>query len=238
MQFVVVIATIRQNLPGFDETMDRIRTTFVQPTEFHILDGSEGKAQALNKATEDLLAPATADCYVTMDDDIIPGADWQALVEEAFSALPKHGAFGLWMGDDAASRQVMGVHCLEEESAAGDLKYRTVIPPHHLNGGFIAYRTEVAKQIGKIPTEGVKYQLWEDAWRGRRVTKLGWEMAFLKGAEMTLVDYPDPANYIAAKEKAIEFGRLSSDRILRKSGVGDPLSVRVRKWLARARGRA
>jgi len=142
------------------------------------------------------------------------------------------------MGDDEISRQVMVDRCLDVESMAGGVSYRTVIPPHHLNGGFIAYRTEVAKQIGKIPTEGVQYQLWEDAWRGRRVTKLGWEMAFLKGAEVTMVDYPDPATYLAEKEKAIEFGRNASDRILRESGVGDPISIRLRKWLARARGRA
>lgn len=238
MRFLVVIATIRQRLPGFDETMDRIRSTFEFETDFHILDGSEGKAQALNLARRELLASTDAACYVTMDDDIIPGAGWQALMEEAFQQLPKFGAFGLWMGDDPASLELHGAHLLDPDRRVGNVVYRRVRPPHHLNGGFIAYRTEVARLIGDIPTEGVRYQLWEDAWRGRTVTKLGWEMAHLKGPRSEVIEYPDTGEYVAQKAAETKFGKQRSDVLLAEEGLGDSLLLRLRKWVARIRGRA
>ena len=133
MRFVVVIATIRQQLPGFEETMERIRATFAEPTEFHILDGSEGKAQALNRAADEILAKADADCYVTMDDDIVPCTGWQESVCNAFEDLPNYGAFGLWMGDTAERLSLVGSQCLEPESRKGPTVFRRVRPPHHIN---------------------------------------------------------------------------------------------------------
>lgn len=238
MKFVVVIATIRQVLPGFDETMGRIQKTFVEPTEFHILDGSDGKAQALNRAFDEILAKSDADCYVTMDDDIIPGPNWQKIVGKAFRAMPRYGAFGLWMGDDPEMRRIMADHCLDTEASADSVVFRRVRPPHHLNGGFIAYRPSLAREVGKIPTEGIKYQLWEDAWRGRRVTKLGWEMAFLKGAEVEMINYPDTTEYLAMKQSDLSIGRARSERVLAESGLGDPISIRLRKFIAKMRGRS
>lgn len=238
MKFAVVIATIRQDLPGFGEAMDRIQASFDAPTYFHILDGSDGKAQALNEAADKILTKTDADCYVTMDDDIIPAVGWQDLVSSALHALPKFGAFGLWMGDSAEMEALVGAHYLDEEAVSGSMRYRRVRPPHHLNGGFIAYRTLVAREVGKIPTEGVKYQLWEDAWRGRRVTKLGWEMAFLKGVDVEMIDYPDRAEYVAMKQKDLEFGRAQADKVLAESGLGDSAVLKLRKWVAKVRGRA
>lgn len=238
MRFVVVIATIRQDLPGFEETMERIRTTFVEPTEFHVLDGTDGKAQALNRAADEVLAKTDADCYVTMDDDIVPSADWQEAVTRAFSDLPKYGALGLWLGDDPELQAIVGAQCLDDESVVGSTRIRRVQPPHHVNGGFIAYRTQVAQEIGKIPTEGVKYQLWEDAWRGRRVTKLGWEMAFLMGVDVDMVDYPDRAEYLEMKQRDLEIGKAKSDQVLADSGLGDSAALKLRKWVAKVRGRA
>jgi len=238
MQFTVVIATIRQTLPGFDETMDRIRSSFESPVDFHILDGSAGKAQALNQAYDEILAKTDAGIYVTMDDDIVPSKGWQCVVERAFDELREYGAFGLYMGDAPARRALVGEKFLELEEHVASVRFRRVVPPHHLNGGFIAYRSDVAKKVGKIPTEGVRYQLWEDAWRGRRVTKLGWEMAFLMGVDVDMVDYPDTNEYLGMKAKDLEIGRQRSERILADSGLGDPLGIRARKWLARVTGRA
>ncbi len=126
---------------------------------------------------------------------------------------------------------------MDPDAEIAGVTYRRVQPPHHLNGGFIAYRTDVARQIGEIPTEGVRYQLWEDAWRGRRVTKLGWEMAFLKGAEVDLVEYPDPEEYLARKQEELMIGKENSDRVLAESGLGDPAGLRLRKWVAKLRGK-
>lgn len=238
MKFLVVIATIRQNLPGFNHTMERIRATFERPTEFHILDGSEGKAQALNWARRELLEATDAQCYVTMDDDIVPGSGWQPLMEEAFERLPKYGAFGLWMGDDPASLSVHGANMLDPDRKDGNVVFRRVRPPHHLNGGFIAYRTEVARLLGDIPTEGVRYQLWEDAWRGRTLTKLGWEMAHLKGPKSEMISYEDTQEYLLRKEEEMRIGKERSDRILAAEGLGDSTLLRIRKWVARVRGRA
>lgn len=238
MKFAVVIATIRQDLPGFGEAMDRIQASFDSTTDFHILDGADGKAQALNRAADGILADTDADCYVTMDDDIIPSIGWQGLATNAFTDLLKFGAFGLWMGDTPEMETLVGAHYLDEEALSGSTRYRRVRPPHHLNGGFIAYRTSVAREVGKIPTEGVKYQLWEDAWRGRRVTKLGWEMAFLNGVDVQMIDYPDRAEYLAMKQRDLEFGRAEADKVLANSGLGDTAALKLRKWVAKVRGRA
>lgn len=238
MRFTVVIATIRQSLPGFDETMERIESTFTEPTDFHILDGSEGKAQALNKASDEILASAVAECYVTMDDDIVPSTGWQESVCNAFEDLPKYGAFGLWMGDSAERLSLVGSQCLEPESRKGSTAFRRVRPPHHINGGFIAYRTHVAQKLGHIPTGGVKYQLWEDAWRGRTVTNLGWEMAFVMGGAVDMVEFPDKEEYLAMKSQDLRLGKEISDSVLAKSGCGDSNTLRLRKWVAKLRGRA
>lgn len=237
MKFLVVIATIRESLPGFDETMERIRGTFGPDTEFHILDGHGGKAQALNRARTELLLGTDADCYVTMDDDVVPGQNWQQVVEAAFRELPRYGAFGLWISDDPAMGQLQGAAFLEPEARTQTVGYRRVKPPHHINGGFIAFRTDVAIRIGDIPTEGVRYQLWEDAWRGRTVRKLGWEMALLTGVGVDMVEYPDPSEYIEQKARETAFGKETSESLLSKEGLGDPLFIRLRKFVARARGR-
>ena len=238
MKFTVVIATIRQDLPGFGETMDRIKSTFEYPTDFHLLDGQDGKAQALNAAAESILLNTDAECYVTMDDDAIPDAGWQTEVERAFRVLPDYGAFGLWVDERPEFLTAIGVHELDSPASVQGVNYRRVRPPHHLNGGFIAYRTEVARQVGKIPTEGVRYQLWEDAWRGRRVTKLGWQMAFLLGAKVEYVYYQDDPEYLKRKEQEFMYGKEVAERVLAQSGLGDPLGVRLRKRIAKWRGRS
>lgn len=80
MKWLVVIPSIRQDRPGFASVMDRVRASFTQPTEFHILDGQGGKPVALNRALETLLKDH--DLYATMDDDYVPGPNWQDLIEQ------------------------------------------------------------------------------------------------------------------------------------------------------------
>ena len=237
-KFTVVIATIRESLPGFSETIARIQSSFDHETDFRLLDGHSGKAQALNDAFDHVLAKTDADIYVTMDDDIVPAKGWQQLVCKAMGALPEYGAFGLWMGDAPDRRELVGERFLDAPETASGVTFRRVQSPHHLNGGFIAYRPEVARGVGKIPTEGLKYQLWEDAWRGRRVTKLGWEMAFLSGVDVDMVEYEDSLEYREMKERDLRVGKKRSDEILAASGLGDPIAIRARKWLARVRGKA
>jgi hypothetical protein len=218
--------------------MDRIKSTFDHPTDFHLLDGKEGKAQALNAASDSILPCTGAECYVTMDDDAVPEVGWQSEVAKAFGALLEYGAFGLWVDERPEYLTAIGVHQLDPPATVGGIRYRRVRPPHHLNGGFIAYRTEVARQVGKIPTEGVRYQLWEDAWRGRRVTKLGWQMAFLLDAKVEYIYYDDDPEYLKRKEHEFMYGKENSERVLAQSGLGDPIGVRLRKRLAKLRGRA
>ena len=238
MRYTVVTATVRQALPEFGPTIERIQSSFEEPTEFHILDGSEGKAQALNKAGEEILANCQSEFYVTLDDDIVPSAGWQSKVADAFGALKQFGALGLWMGDGLDRLALVGANHLDGWRAEGNVRYRRVRPPHHLNGGFIAYRTEVARTLGPIPTEGVRYQLWEDAWRGRRVTQLGWEMAFVDAGPVDMVEYMDPKEYVELKARDLQFGKHAADRVLAGSGLGDSVGLRLRKWVARVRGRA
>ena len=216
MRFLIVVPTIRRSLPGFDEAQNRLRTSFTQPTELHVLDGAAGKAQTLNAAYVVLLKPSAADIYVTLDDDLIPPPGWQDVLSRAFDANPKWGALGLWLGEPhraymglasgALPQVVAGVECFAAEN--------------HLVGCLIAFRREVALAVGKIPDSREKYQYWEDGWRGGRVRELGFGMAYVYAPECVpeLVAYEDSPEYLAAKAADIASAKRGSlwSRIARR----------------------
>ncbi len=235
-QFLVVIPTIRQNRPGFDEVMARVQASFTLPTEFHILDGVEGKPVALNLALQELLKDHAA--YVTMDDDYVPGVGWQDLVAQAFVDLPKLGVASLWVGDDTELQRIVGSHRVLPPRVAGKTNYRPLERGHHLAGAMHAYRNEVAKAVGPQPITGEKYQVWEDAWRGRRVQSLGWDLAFLDGAAPEFIWYEDPAEYVQWRTDQVAKSRQDQDRWLKDSGIPDPWTLKLRRLIAKMRGRA
>lgn len=238
MKFLVVVPTIRQQLPEFSSTIDRIRASFTHPTEFHLLDGTGGKVKALNRAFDDLLTESDCDVYVTLDDDFIPPQGWQGRVQQAFEKLPRVGAVGLWIGDDDESLAYMGAQHCGELKSDGDLQYRLVLGRHHIVGCFIAFRKSVALCVGKLPESDLEYQIWEDAWRGRKAQACGWSLAFVYAGLPTLVAYDDTEQYRSRKAQDLEGGSRIAFEILETSGVREPWLIRLRRKIAKWRGRA
>ncbi len=225
MRFLVVIPTIRQGLPGFDETMCRVRESLTRPTELHILDGKQGKAQTLNRALDELLPKSEAEVYVTLDDDYIPPPGWQDLLARGFEAQPRWGALGIWLGDDEASRYYMLAHYCGRLREHHGLRFRDV--PHNIVGCMIAFRREVALAVGKTPSSDERYQVWEDGYRCARVKKLGYRMAYLVGEPPTLVSYADRDEYREAKEQDIRHAVPRITGYMRQGGVGPSLVARI-----------
>ena len=236
--FLVVIPTIRQDQRGFEDVMLRVRQSFTQPTEFHILDGSKGKPAALNLALDHLVARSSCDFYVTMDDDYVPGEGWQDRVADALQEFSELGAVSLWVGDDPEAQKLIGAErVLAPENRAG-VTVRKNERGHHIAGACIAYRRDVAIQVGKQPITSQKYQVWEDAWRGRKIQSLGYELGFVEGATPEFIWYDDPPEYDAWRKEQVAQSRKDQDYYLATSGIPDPVSVRIRRWVAKVRGRA
>jgi hypothetical protein len=239
MKFLVVVPTIRRGLPGFDEAIAAIEGSFTQPTEFHVLDGAAGKTQTLNRAFDELLMPSDCDVYATIDDDYIPGAGWQDDVQKAFEGLPRLGAASMWLGDSAVMLEYVGAHRLAAPRQVNGVTYRTLLKGHHIAGCMIAFRREAALAVGKVPETAEKYQIWEDAWRGRRVQLAGFDAAFIVGQELPrIVPYEDRKEYLQSKEADIVTSRLNQDEAFRKGGVADSWTVALRRKIAQLRGRS
>lgn len=238
MAFCVVVPTVRQDRPGFQETMDKVRESFTMPTEFHILDGSDGKVKTLNRALDEILAPSAADVYVTLDDDIILHPGWQEKIVAGFETLPKAGILSLWLGDSNEVKEYVGENTLEPWEIKNSVRYRKCQPWRHIPGIMLCFRQEVAQNIGRQPETGLKYDVFEDAWRGRKAWKLGWESAYIEGPPPELVTYQDTSEYVQEKRQDMAKSREIMDDVMGRDGVADPLSWRLRRFVAKLLGRA
>lgn len=235
--FLVVVPTIRQEWDEFDPTIARIRESFSLPTEFHILDGSAGKPAALNAAHDALLKPSQATYYVTLDDDIVPIRGWQEVMHQAMQDFPELGAASLYYGDSAEHQQLMGAERLNPPLTRGASTVRMCKPGHHLAGGNITFRRDMALKVGPMPLQGHRYVLWEDAWRGRRVVAAGGALAYVLGAAVEMIEFKEPDHYRQEKVEGIALSRQTQREMLDATGVRDPLSIRLRRKIAKWRGR-
>jgi len=238
MTFCVLVPTIRRHLPGFDETMATVEASFTLPTEFHIVDGHGGKVPALNRAFDEVLWATSADVYVTLDDDYLIEPGWQDDLVAAFVALPKAGIVAPYFGDDAESQRLMGPDSYEEWQSIAEIRVRKLKKHRHIPGGMLAFRKEVALAIGKQPTTGIAYEVYEDAWRGRMAQKLGWDAYYVATRVPRLIEYDDDPAYVEQKQKDIDESRRIMHDLMGKDGVADPWSWRLRRWIAKIRGRA
>lgn len=219
--------------------MERVRGSLTQPTELHILDGKPNKPETLNRAFDELLLPSDCDAYVTMDDDYLAAHGWQDLIAEAFSKLPNAGAFGIWLGDSPEMLHVMGANpkSIGPREVIDGLRFRRVIPPHHIAGAMIAFRRQAAIEVGKQPHSDLNYQIWEDAWRGRRVQKAGHDLVYLEGVLPGLFEYEDPPEYVDQKLLDLKEAEKLTQKYLKEGGVGDAWTVQIRRILAKAKRR-
>lgn len=236
--FLVIVPTIRQSRPLFEDRLERVRASFTLPTDFHILDGSNGKVAALNRAFDEILAPSKATTYVTLDDDIGLEPGWQEAIAGVFATLPKIGICSIWPGDTQEHRDLVGERQLGPWQTKKGLEFRMVPRHAHIPGGLLAFRREVALAIGKQPETGLGYEIYEDAWRGRMGAKMGWSSAYVRGpGGWEMLSYQDDPSYVAAKASDLAKSRAMTAEIMRASGLGDPWHIRLRRVVAKIRGR-
>ncbi|MBC8065259.1 MAG: hypothetical protein H7Y17_10540 [Chlorobia bacterium] len=238
MTFLVVIPTIRQPYPGFDEVMRRIEASFTLPTEFHVIDGKSGKAQTLNKALLELLPSSQAEVYVTMDDDFVPSEGWQNKVSAAFESRSDYGALGLWLGEDQEMLNYVGYTHIDKPVRANGLVLHRVRPGHHVVGCNVAMRRQVAMDVGPTPESTEKYQFWEDGWRGRRVTKLGFEQGFVEAGPVEFVRWQDTKEYQEMRIRDIESAQGKVAAFMKQGGVAPSFWARAKGKLSRILGRS
>ncbi len=237
-RFLVVVPSIRQTRTGFEQVQARVKATFDLPTEYHLLDGSQGKPAALNLALQQLLPASQAEFYVTMDDDYIPPVDWQERAIQAMADFPKLGALSFWVGDDPALQSLIGAHRVGPPQAAGQSVVRFCERGHHLAGAILVYRRTVAEAVGPQPITAEKYQVWEDAWRGRKVQALRYELGFVEAEVPEFIEFDDPEEYKQWRTEQVIRSRKDQDAQLARTGIPDPWTLRLRRWVARVRGRS
>ncbi|MBX3096625.1 MAG: hypothetical protein KF812_07165 [Fimbriimonadaceae bacterium] len=237
-EFLVVVPTIRLHLEGFAETISHIEGSFTRPTEFHVLDGTGGKVPALNRAYHDLLLPSDCQFYATIDDDSLPTSGWQDAAVAAFADDPTLGIISPWLGNDDWSLDVMGRDSVGPWETLGNQRIRRLKPWRHIPGGLLTFRRECVLAVGPQPETGLAYEIYEDAWRGRVALREGWHSAYTEnGSPLRFFNYVDDPEYLAQKEKDIAASRAQQDAVFDAARVGDPLSWRLRRMIAKLRGR-
>ena len=209
MHFLVLIPSIRQRLPGFDEVMGRIHSSLSLPTELHVLDGNSGKAQTLNRALSEVVPSSDCDVVVTLDDDTIPALGWQDALAAGFRAMPRVGILSVWLGDEPGRLAYMNAEAnvLPLETIHG-IRVHRVREGQIIPGALLAMRKAVAVAIGPTPTGRERYQYYEDAFRCVRAWKLGHALAYVEmDNPPAIVRYDDPESYRAMKAADIASAR-------------------------------
>lgn len=237
-EFVVVVPTIRQSLDGFRETIEAIQESLTRATDFQILDGHGGKVAALNRAYDEILNRTQAPYYVTLDDDFIPPRGWQDKVVETFMAFPRVGVVCPWPGDEQRWTDYVGLDSVFAWKTEQGLRTRLLRPWRHIPGCLLAFRRETAIAIGKTPESERRYDIYEDCWRGRMAYKKGWRSMYVDAGPCHITDYTDSDEYIAHKADAIDESTREASGVLESYGLGEPMSWRARRWVAKVRGRS
>jgi len=205
-RFLVVVPTHR--LAVAQATIDELQMSFTYPTEFHVLDGTPSKCHALNKALAELLDLARHDIYVTIDDDILPGANWQHFIACAFDRIPKLGACEVDYSGTDEGRALMANAIDSPVQQVRDIHFRDATGFMNLAGGCFAIRPALAKQIGPYPfaDDGRQYHADEDGWRSHQVTRRGWKVGYVTNPNepVRMIEHTDSADHSRRKSTDID----------------------------------
>ena len=200
-RFLVVVPTHRPLLAA--ATIEKIRQSFTYPTEFHVLDGTEGKVSALNKALTTVLDAAKHDIYVTIDDDILPPYNWQHDFACAFDRVPKLGVCGIDMVGSDEGENYMARAMLAPQYQIKDVVFRNTTHVQNVAGACMAIKTNIAKAIGPYPfiNDGRTYYADEDGWRCHRCGQLGYQFGYVENKHgiVEFFGYHDSLEYIEKK---------------------------------------
>jgi cellulose synthase/poly-beta-1,6-N-acetylglucosamine synthase-like glycosyltransferase len=210
-RFLVVVPTHR--LAVAQSTIDELKASLTYPTEFHVLDGTPSKCHALNKALGNLLDVSRHDIYCTVDDDILPGENWQHFVACAFDRIPKLGACGVDYSGTEEGRELMALAMNAPVKQVRDIVFRDSTGYMNLAGGCFAMRSRLAKQIGPYPyaDDGRQYHADEDGWRSHQVTRRGWRVGYVTNPNgpVRMITHRDDEAYAMRKAKDVETWRES-----------------------------
>jgi hypothetical protein len=204
VRYCVVMPTFRGQYPEVAATIGQVTRSFTYPTEFFVLDGSDGKVPALHQGLQQHGHPDRYDLYVTLDDDLELPENWQHFLARAFAVMPRLGAAGIDLTDTEEGRAYVMEPLLGPVEQLEDVVFRRV-PHHNIAGCLVAMRMDLARAVGNAPDQGVKYDLSEDGWRCAQVRALGWEMVYVvTPTKCRLIHYPDYEGYGARKARDIE----------------------------------
>jgi sulfur carrier protein ThiS len=208
-RFLVVVPTHRFTVA--ESTINELQASLTYPTEFHILGGRPSKCHALNKALAELLDPAKHDIYVTIDDDILPGENWQHFIACAFDRITKLGACGVDYSGTQEGRELMANAMNSPVQQVRDIRFRDATGFMNLAGGCFAIRAGLAKQIGPYPyaDDGRQYHADEDGWRSHQVTSRGWRVGYVTNPNepVRMIVHANTEQYETKKQSDIEAWR-------------------------------
>jgi hypothetical protein len=200
--FVVLCPTIRPSemtKPAFD----RMRDTFTQPTDYYILDGSDGVAQTLNRALKERVDPTRHDFYVRVDDDWYAPDGWQDAIIQAYQDIAHLGLSGIDLIRDTSAHAQKCMHFAQDARTTGKTTIREILSPHNLAGGCYIMPTLLAKAVGDMPVIGeTKYQIYGSMWLSRAVRRIGFRTAFICTEDTArLLEYDDSEEHTALRDK-------------------------------------
>jgi sulfur carrier protein ThiS len=205
-RFLVVVPTHRLHLS--QSTIDELQASLTYPTEFHVLDGRPSKCHALNKALAELVNPDKHDIYVTVDDDILPGENWQHFIACAFDRVHKLGACGVDYCGTEEGRQLMANAMQSPVKQVKDIQFRDATGFMNLAGGCFAMPADLAKRIGRYPYlhDGRQYHRDEDGWRSHQITRRGWKVGYVTNPNepVRMVTFEDDPEYLLKKQQDTE----------------------------------
>jgi hypothetical protein len=227
MDFLILIPSVRQSLPEFEDVMAEIKGSLTRETDTLVLDGSSGKAQTLNRALEEIVRPSKRSIVVTLDDDTIPPVGWQDALVAGFEKVPKAGILSIWLGEEPDMLQYMNAeqNVLPPETIAG-LKVRRIREEQMIPGALLAIRRNLALDIGQTPTGKERYQYYEDAFRCLRAWKLGYSLAYVEMDQpLRMIEYKDPEEYLAMKSADVASARDNLESYLNEESLNRALPL-------------
>jgi hypothetical protein len=203
----VVIPTFRGDDPEVVATIEQVKRSLTEPTDFLLLDGTPGKAVALQRALETYGDPEKYDLWVTVDDDIELPENWQHFIDRAFAVIPGLGAAGIDLTDTPEGCDLIIESLLGPVEQLEDVMFRSVTV-HNLVGICIAMPMVVAFEVGNYVAParyGLLLPAGEDGWRSNAVKARGLKLVYVvTPGKVRLRQYQDRNGYRERKIKAYD----------------------------------
>jgi hypothetical protein len=199
--FLVVVPTHRPEQAA--DCIRKLEQSLTYPSDFHVLDGSRGKMNALNYALTTLLTDKHT-IYVTVDDDISLPQNWQHNIAAAFNVVPKLGLCGIDLEGTPMGEAIAANAMLAKTKRFGDVLFRNTTGMQNVAGACVAMQTSLARSVGPYPfaDDGRSHFCDEDGWRSHQVQLRGYRYGYSVSFEgnVTLLEYEESEAYRTKKK--------------------------------------